>query len=284
MKKQNILVPYDFTELANNGLLTAINMAGKNNSHITLLHILDEERPDGFHPTADMLARKQLINDHEHFVHLLTQKRIKQFKEIQQYYEHIDISYQIEFGTFSDGMTQYLENHRIDLIVMGSSGETSLSEFFKGSHTTRARNVSDVPVLVVKEPKEIPNMDSMLLILETEKISKKSVSPLQKFARTFDMHVHLAYVNEGTQVRNEVIAEVIRNFGKEHGFKNYSVEVISASRSKKPDKIKDYLVRFNIPFLSIVSNKASGFSRLLLGSDTKEIIEEVDVPVLSVTE
>lgn len=57
-------------------------------------------------------------------------------------------------GTPHQALLEYVEEHEIDLVVMGTHGRTGLDRYLLGSVTEKVVRLSDVPVLTVRLPAE----------------------------------------------------------------------------------------------------------------------------------
>lgn len=57
-------------------------------------------------------------------------------------------------GTPHRAILEYVDDHDIDLVVMGTHGRTGLDRYLLGSVTEKVVRLSDVPVLTVRMPPE----------------------------------------------------------------------------------------------------------------------------------
>src|SRR3989344_7602453 len=69
----------------------------------------------------------------------------------------LSIESKIEYDAIYTRINQYVENHHINLIVMGSHGAKGFNEIVLGSNAERVVRYSDCPVLTVKQ--EYTNFD-----------------------------------------------------------------------------------------------------------------------------
>jgi len=281
---KNILVPYDFSKDALAGLQTAITLASDKNYKITLLNVIDENRPQGFDPSADATLKKRQSEEHRRFIMQLTEKRLGMLEEIiQSTNSEEKMEPKIEFGGFVDAIETCLEKYDIDLVVMGSSGETSVAEFYKGSHATRVRKVADVPVLIVKAGSSAVPMDKIMVVVEFRDYERRKLRAIQNLADDFSMKVYLSHIPDSDSLKTENVKENLSAFGRKYSFKDFESLVIEGDGDKS-ELIRAEMNKREIPLVAVIAEVNSNFIRLFTENETKDIIEELEQPILSVTE
>ncbi|WP_142857031.1 universal stress protein [Salinigranum halophilum] len=68
--------------------------------------------------------------------------------------EGIDVETAVLVGTIHRSIRDYVTDHDIDLVVMGTHGRKGIERFLLGSVTERTVRTSPVPVLTVRAPDE----------------------------------------------------------------------------------------------------------------------------------
>jgi len=63
-------------------------------------------------------------------------------------------------GAPHQAILEYVDEHDIDLVVMGTHGRTGLDRYLLGSVTEKVVRLSDAPVLTVRMPAESTDADS----------------------------------------------------------------------------------------------------------------------------
>ncbi len=133
---KNILVPTDFSQQANNALTVACEIARKSGSNIHLLHVLDVSLGGGFsfntmgepsgYTTMDQVYVLQLRD--------ITSRRLAELAQ-QNSGDGFTIVPEVQVGNIFSMVTSHVEEHNIDLIVMGTKGSSGIEEFYVGSNT-----------------------------------------------------------------------------------------------------------------------------------------------------
>ncbi|MFW6385169.1 MAG: universal stress protein, partial [Halodesulfurarchaeum sp.] len=62
----------------------------------------------------------------------------------------VDVSTSLERGVPHKKIVEYVDDHDIDLVVMGTHGRTGLDRFLIGSVTEKVLRSADVPLLIVR--------------------------------------------------------------------------------------------------------------------------------------
>jgi nucleotide-binding universal stress UspA family protein len=144
VRLQNILVPTDFSEPAEAALQYAQALAQEFHSRLHLLHVVPEPY---VYPWGTELSTLPLAD-------LLTQSEEAAKERLAQLVRGIGtISGTAEFSTAIgppvDRILDYVRQHQIDLIVMGTHGRGMVGHLLLGSVVERVIRRTTTPVLTV---------------------------------------------------------------------------------------------------------------------------------------
>ena len=147
---KNILCPVDMHPRSKMALKKAISIALQFNSKITLLNIHEE-----------FMSKKQMVMSRvsvsalgEEFKKIATEAKndMKDLvKELEA--EDIECEYILRDGKASEIILKLSDQIDADLIVMGTNGKDSLTDFIMGSTAQNVIQRSKCPVLVMPEGK-----------------------------------------------------------------------------------------------------------------------------------
>jgi nucleotide-binding universal stress UspA family protein len=282
-KTNNILVPIDFTEDSSVGLASAIDIATLIDAKISLLHVVNEPSRSGFRPDGDLVAKSRKDNDHGHFMAELIRKRNQQLVDLTKNYDatHIEFISTIEFGDFEEALHNFLDKNTIDLIVMGTSGETNLSEWYTGNHVAQAIRIADVPVLSLKHYHSFSSESNLLLLVDLKKYNKGVVKTIRNFAHLLHMNVQILHIKEADNIAMSEAMAWMNNFAEENQFEKYTLRLVD--EDNKIEQIKKFSSNLSIDIVASISEGEAGFARLLYGNDTENMINELSDPVLAVS-
>jgi universal stress protein A len=142
----NILVPTDFSEFSDSAIATAQDLAKKFNSKIYLLHVVDE----GLQECADQYCVDPAV------VEALKKESIKGAREKMQTEvvrvraQGVEAECDIRQGAPYEEILKEQKKRNIDLIVIGSHGQTGLLKYLIGSVAERVAHAASCPVLLIK--------------------------------------------------------------------------------------------------------------------------------------
>lgn len=284
MNTRNILIPIDFTEKAMIGLSSGLKIARDINADITLFHALPKAEPENFRPSADMQSRDEDAKEYDHFMAELIAKRKAKLQEIikNNSNEQNKLKAIVKIGKFEDALEEYITETKIDLIVMGTSGETTFNEWFSGNHAAITMRTSKVPVLVVKEESWVSKNGKILLMVDLKSYKEKTVKSIRDFSNMMGMKVIITHIMQNKDIIESDIQGKLEDFAKEHKFDNYSIEVFS--KGKKSDLINAFRKKHDIDMVASISEGDSGLVRLFFGSDTEKMLNEINMPFMAISE
>ena len=148
---KNILCPVDMHPRSKMALRKAINIAHQFNSKIILLSIHEE-----------FISKKQMIMSRvsisslgDEFKKIATEAK-NDMKNLVKELEADDVKceYVLRDGNPADIIVKLSNEMNIDLIVMGTNGRDSLSDYIVGSTTQKVVEKSKCPVLVMPKGKK----------------------------------------------------------------------------------------------------------------------------------
>jgi nucleotide-binding universal stress UspA family protein len=145
---KNILVPTDFSAVADKALRIAVEIAKKYNAKIYLLHVISEVLyecgVDYCLSNADLLEIEQVS------MKTSTDKLQEEVKRIKASSEGLDIIFDIKRGHPYESILNEQDDKKIDLIVIASHGRTGLMKHLIGSVAERVLRGAKCNVLLVK--------------------------------------------------------------------------------------------------------------------------------------
>lgn len=274
----NILVPTDFSEVANNALGHALKIADVYNNEITLINIQDEGGLFGMFGNSDKMDLiKEAVNT----------RMDKVIQDAKAKYPNIKINKRIEIGKIFKVITDIAENENFDSIVMGTNGASGLQQII-GSNASRVINYAKVPVVVVKEqPIGNSGYQKIVLPIDLSRESRQKVTWAIHLAKKFHSTIHVIYENStNEEFRNRIFAAV--NQTQDILEQNNATYVV---RGLDPDKYPDSFAEDTLAYandigadlIMIMSQQEKGFSEFLLGSYAQQIVNHSGkVPVMCI--
>jgi nucleotide-binding universal stress UspA family protein len=138
MKRDNILVPVDFSEASTNAIAEAIELAG-DASHVHLLHVL---------PPLESISPGVVWGDvtdtnREQAVRKYAEKYLAE-------HSYQGVTFDVTIGQPGHEICEYAEQTDADMIVISSHGYHGMKRFLLGSVAEVVIRHAHVPVLVLR--------------------------------------------------------------------------------------------------------------------------------------
>ncbi|MDP1622499.1 MAG: universal stress protein [Bacteroidales bacterium] len=145
MKTQinSILIPTDFSAVAEGALKVGLAIAKRQHAEITLLHVID--RFSYLQPAEVFLPEFQIIPD----IKLSMEATLSKLAGKIQKESGIVVTSTVMDGIPSDCICSLAYNENFSLIVMGTHGTSGIREFFIGSEAFRVVKNATCPVLSI---------------------------------------------------------------------------------------------------------------------------------------
>jgi nucleotide-binding universal stress UspA family protein len=171
MSNKNILVPHDFTAVADNALLHAINTASRTNATVYLLHVVPKEKN-------------------------IAEAEEKLAKIVEKHTGSAPIVATVKVGNIFDDIGDFASEVHAEMIFMGTHGQHGW-QHITGSHALKVITHSTIPFIVVQEKaiKET-GYDDIIVPLDLSKETKQKLAYVANIATYFNSRVHLITPDE----------------------------------------------------------------------------------------
>ncbi|EMA03682.1 universal stress protein [Haloferax denitrificans] len=135
-----ILVPTDGSKAAERAIDHALDLAETYDARIHALYVVDTSIYTSLDAGADVV------------IDALEREGDAATRHVREAADEVGIDVQAEVvtGTAYRSIRKYIDDHDIDLVVMGTHGRTGLSHYLLGSVTERVVRTSPVPVLTIR--------------------------------------------------------------------------------------------------------------------------------------
>lgn len=279
MKK--IIVPTDFSKLSHHALDFAVRLAKPLNASITLLHL--EEVPLGdlsLHLSGDASMGTMLSDDALYNAQLFraNNRKIKGLVD-----EFSDREVQIEGrqfgGGFVQGMQQYIAKNGGDLVIIGTTGEESIQEFFSGNHTEQLIENINTPVISIHDQQFHPIEDVVLgLDIEDERYTKQVLETVKQLVEPLNASLHIVDITKSKN--NPNLMDQLNKTAKIAGLTNYLVDVIEDSNSSQA--LMEYAKGTDAGMIVILSEAKGGINRFINPSFAARLTKDSNIPILTI--
>ncbi len=274
--KNNILIPIDFNEQSAVALEHAKYFADILTCEVHLLHIVEDSKvlaifskDTEYQKLTEMV--QQLLNAEANKFDAKTKvvtkiKRGKVYQQIEEYIAEIDPIF----------------------TLIGKTEKPSLVKRLLGSNTLHLVNEVKNPVIsitgtkVIAPTTECPNI---LVPMDFSKNITEQLTAAIEFAKLLSSNLHLLTIDTTTSVANEASLLIKLNKTKKYIEEQNIVclsTLISDTKTEVADIINDFAVKSNAHLVVIMTRDQDNFKEFFIGSQARSIIENCQIPVLSV--
>ena len=270
--RQNlILVPTDFTDVADCALSQAIAIAKKGKDELLLVHIV----------TPDTKAK---LKKDGKTITALEEQLQKQCDSI--FKEHgIKAGFELPEGNIFTTIGETAKNRGARLLVMGTHGVVGLNQKVLGAWAIKVTTSSPVPVVIVQKKNSSANGYKKIVIpMDGSKEVKQKVFHAILMAKLFDAEVKIYAKYESDEF---ITNQVKKNVGFAKSFLAKNNIKHSEEAGQKGNYVKEllrYSAQENADLLMIMTEKEEDVViEFIIGPENEKIINnESQIPVMCV--
>ena len=276
-KPGKILVPVDFSEQSVVALEQAVSLSRVFNSEIHILNVINEE-----------FSLNKLFDDKDKAQY---QERVKQ--RLQEFAEAKNAEFGVELKTIQ--VTGKIYNQIVntanvidaEFIVMGTAGSSTLKKRFIGSNALRVVRESNKPVITIKGKHHRKGCQNIVLPLDLTKETKEKVTKAVEFAKRFGSVIRVVSVlmTNDEFIVNRLTRQLdqVKRYISEQGVE-CGAEIVRDTKGDHTlaESIIDYATRTKGDLIMIMTQQEQDFTDFFIGSSAQEVINNSDIPVLSI--
>ncbi len=271
MHMKKILVPCDFSEPALEAFQFAIDVAAHSGGKVIVLKVIDLPIvPYG--ASIDMPIynfNPSLLKDLEMDARKSYEKMVKKFGK-----GSVNISFSVVHGPTSAMIRDYIDEKKIDLVVMGTHGATGAHEFFVGSNTEKTVRFSKVPVFAIRKATAVSSIKNIVFPTSLELNQTDFVKKLKSLQEFFDATLHVLYLNTPFNFIRE--AE-LKDYAKHYKLTNCTLNI--RNDRYEPDGIISFVKEIKADMLAMATHGRKGLSHFIYGSLTEDVVNHIECPI-----
>lgn len=274
MKK--ILIPTDFSATAINAVKYALELFKYDKSEITILHTYaDEVYENTTNKPRDVF--QDYKNRVKHNVDKKLKNEIEEMLELSPNPRH-KYNYKSQFGSLIDVIDEFVNEHNIDVIVMGTKGQTNNPFLTFGSNAIKVMKYSQCPVLVV--PNTFHDLHPENILFPTDYLipyKRRELKLLSSLAVSFVSNIDVLYVSKSKKITHR--QEDNQQFLQE-SFTSNKVNFLQVHDDNVTETINKTIKEQAIDLLVMVNQRHSYLENLLYHSTIEKIGLTIKIPFL----
>ncbi len=259
-KVYKVLVPHDFSSVANCAISHASKIAKSYDGEVYLLHVVGKAKEvDAAKEKLTKLAQ-DAENKYGANMHVIVR--------IGNIFEDIgDVATEIGAG----------------YIVMGTHGARGMQKIM-GSHALKVISHSKVPFVIVQEkgPSETDAYDDIVVPIDYSDVTKQKLTIAASIAKHFNSKIHIFAAIESDQFLQKKLDREL-GFAKKYFTEksiSYTIENAEDTGGFKKQLIK-YAARIDADMIAIVNTQEGALLPDFFGSEEQEVIaNDAEIPVI----
>ena len=270
---KKILVPTDFSPLAENALKIAVQLAKEHKSEIYLLHMLELPLSQ-----VDALSSHSDLPEAMFFMKL-AHKRFEDFME-KDFLKGVTVHEIVNFLETADGILETCKEHNIDIVVMGSHGASGFKEMFIGSNTEKVVRTSEVPVLVIKNESTALNINDFVYASSFTEENKKPFRKAVTLTNSLGARMHLLVINTVNNFYTTSEAEnMMNNFVADSVPNNFTMNIYNDETIEKG--ILNFSKLIGADLIGMSTHGRQGLAHFFNGSISEDLVNHARRPVIT---
>lgn len=267
-----LLIPTDFSEVANNALNYAIKLAHKTGAEIHILYVKNIPIMDNSFPND---VYQSYMLEIEEF----TKKNFDELTEKVLKNANVKFETHTAFGFINDEIQEFIEKQKIDLVVLGTTGASGLQELLIGSNAASVAGEAEVPVLVIPPTSVFEEIVHIVYATDYNEPEFPAVSRLAYFASLFDADVSVLHVK----------SDYDDLFDSEHNFFSRNKDAAEFTKwkiVKLPegesviDSINKFIDQNHSNMIVMAKHNRNFFDKLFHRSLSKQMAYHTKIPLL----
>ncbi|EMY80555.1 universal stress protein [Psychroflexus gondwanensis] len=271
-----ILIPTDFSETAKNAIQYGLELFKHQESEFIIMHAyadevykngmeMDQESFNVFKENTCLKAESQLQNE------------VIEFSELSPNSKHT-FTYEACFGSLVDETNDSVERENIDLVIMGTKGETNNKEISFGSHTLQVIKYIKCPVLAI--PTGFKETSLHTIGFATDYMlpfKKRELRLLSTLAMQLYAVIYMVFISDYKSLSRR--QQDNRSFS-EYCLRENKTDFIQETGKNITEGINKVLQEQNFDMLVMVNQRHSYLENLLYHSTIEKIGLQIKIPFL----
>ena len=271
---KRILFPTDFSEVANNAFVHALELAKTLQGELIVLHSFELPVVDNqFFPENYMVIYESLeLAQFDMF-----KDEIPKLRSIaeERNLDKIKMTHRLMDGDLVYNINKAVVEDAIDFVVMGTSGGSGWESFFLGSNAGNVISEISIPILSVPYDAPFQKINTIGFTTRFRSKDKKALKSVLKIAHKTKAQIKCLYVKTN---ESDVADSTVKEWEAEFAEDPITFSIVISNEVKAT--ILDFILQKDIDILTMLTYKRGFFDSLFHSSLTKKIANEFSTPVL----
>lgn len=260
MVDKPIIVPWDFTQVARNAFLHALNFSKTLGTEIVLLHIADDEKE---------IAEK-------------TQKLEAAAEELKKEYGKKPLCI-VTPGSIFTAIGEVATEHKAEMIIMGTHGIRGAQKLF-GSRAVKVVVSSRIPFLIVQDKPVKDKLETILLPIDFKKENKEKANWIFHLSTRFETKVTIFKSHPRDRGFKRKLLSNMKFIESYLKTRDIEYDIVSSTGKKKfKEEVVEYAAANKFDMILIMATRDIKFVDYIFGAPEQYIIaNEHNLPVMCI--
>jgi nucleotide-binding universal stress UspA family protein len=280
---KSLLIPTDFSPVADNAARYAIHLAKKLKAEIILCTAIKvpAEAVIGAQAVWPLEDHDSLKKDAETELEYLVKKLSQEEQAMEDEGSfHPKFSYTSGIGEVADYVRSLADENKTNMVVIGMSGAGSFSRFFLGSNSKKMIEKFDFPLLVIPANADCKGIKKISFATDLSSQDIEILTSLACFARPFNAEILITYVIQDNNIQAE--QKKVDNFLSDVTCKvDYPNIYYRSIQSSNVNEGVNWLTENgHIDIMAMVHRQEPFFTKLFKISHAPQLAKSIRVPLL----
>lgn len=273
-QNQNILFPTDFSKNAANAVPYAVDLVEKSNGKLSLLNVYN----------IPLMVPANIFTSLDETMAYITKEirglALDKLKKIINDNNLSKIHHRcfVREGEVADKIIEITKKEAIDLIVMGTKGETAERDLFMGSITKAIIQHATCPVLAIPETATFNNISKIVYATDLQQDETNRISYLIEFAKIYDANLVILHIDHDEYVK-EWSVDLLKDLITKTNYPKITYKEIILENVV--EGINDYVEEYKPDVIAMATSITTLFDRIFHKSLTKKLLFHTAIPLLA---
>lgn len=270
---KRILFPTDFSKPSLEAFRFAVALAARARAELVVLHVIQlpflPETTFGVQPYP---ADPELIND-------LERRSTEAFEQMKAKSSGgIPVAFHVVHDNVISGIGHFVEQNKVDLIIMSTEGASGLDEFFIGSTTEKIARFSSVPVIAVPKETDLATIRNIVFPNTLELDQDDLIQRLKELQKLLTAKLHIILINTPINFyTDEQGRKMLDRFAKHYALNDFTLNFRNHQSERAgvlafADEIKGDMI-------AMATHGRTGLAHFFQGSIAESVLNRVDHPI-----
>jgi nucleotide-binding universal stress UspA family protein len=274
-----VLIPFDFSEQAQNALNFATGLAEKiDEVHIEVVNVIEVPYVSSIGTMGGGESMPGMEN--QIFFIELMERRKEQIAELTEKYSGKNFSFnaKLKLGNAFKSISESILEETPDIVIMGSKGSSGLEEVLIGSNTEKIVRTATCPVITIKSATDPTKFKKVVFASDFKEDEDEIARRMKNIKSLFDAELYFVVVN--TPANFETTRDSIRRIGmfvKKYGFEGVKAEIYNSLSEESG--IIEFAEDIDADLIAMATKGRTGFLHLITGSIAEDVVNHAKRPV-----